>query len=821
VSSSLWQRPARVVQGEAVARPSLTVSVAQVAVLIRERALVILAFAALVLGTVLAVGYGSQLVFVARAQLFLGEVHDAADADAADRQNEDGVSGEIEILASATLVERALSAAGLNASVGPSQGAPPRYSEWLAAGRDYAALPRPENELAVAEASVPGSQRESFVVEFIDGARYRVLRAAGKPRSAAQSQAADAESGAATPASVGEPLAEGVLGTPLESAAVSWTLLPGPVRGPRPGARYEVAVTPSVIAALEVTERLRVSAPRASGSPHYGRIVTLEFTAGSPFRAQRFLTALIDAYLLYRHERKVGKLLAREAYLEGESRSVEESLVRVEERLASERASRRTLYLGDEEGSPLLVERDRYRSAESRSLLEVARLLVYNEGFRGPAPPLATFMDSESGDASLAALSAALAEAERDLTDARQAFTEEAREVQEQKVRVADRTRAIARYVGARLERAQERQTELTGLVARSERKLDTLEDSKHSLTELLRDRDAYAETYARLLQQKGEAALVIAKAVSKDRIVDAPRAVAEPASPNFKEALSSGLFGLLAGVLWVLFRRLTAGTVQAESDARRFLGDVPVLGRVPSRRRRLRRRAAFADLAEEARVSGYSAFEEAFRLFALSLFGPGEARREVVYVTSPGPGEGKTSCASGLALALARHGRRVLLVDPSAPRATEGRAEPGAIGLEDVLAGRVALRAARLAVDAGPGELHLLSPGSLPDGSQPAPAEAFAHFIGVARARYDVVLVDVAGHLPTNAMARIQSADRVLLVIGLRHTRRRMLDELLASLPRQSTTALVVDMRPRRAARGRMAPVVALSKGGPLAQRA
>jgi Mrp family chromosome partitioning ATPase len=432
-------------------------------------------------------------------------------------------------------------------------------------------------------------------------------------------------------------------------------------------------------------------------------------------------------------------------------------------------------------------------------------------------------MDSESDDNSLAALSAALGEAERGLTDARQAFTEDAREVREQKVRVADRTRAIARYVGARLQRAQERQTELGALVARSERKLDTLEDSKHSLTELLRDRDAYAETYARLLQQKGEAALVIAKAVSKDRIVDAPRAVAEPASPNFKEALSSGLFGLLAGVLWVLFRRLTAGTVQAESDARRFLGDVPVLGRVPSRRRRPRRRAAFSDLVEEARVSGYSAFEEAFRLFALSLFGSAEARREVVYVTSPGPGEGKTSCASGLALALARHGRRVLLVDPSAPRTPEGRAEPGAMGLEDVLAGRVALRSARVAIDAGPGpgELHLLSPGTLPGGAQPAPAEAFSHFIDVARARYDVVLVDVPGHVPTNAMARVNSADRVLLVVGLRHTRRRMLDELLGSLPRQRTTALVVDMRQRRAAPERAAPVVVLGKGGPLAQRA
>jgi uncharacterized protein involved in exopolysaccharide biosynthesis/Mrp family chromosome partitioning ATPase len=808
-----------VVRGECVARPSLTVSVAQLAVLIRDRGLIIVGLAALMLGAVLAVGYGSELVFVARGQLFLGEVLDASDTDAAPGRGEDGVSSEIEMLASATLVERAIAASGLNTSVGPKQGAPPRYSEWLAAGRDFAVLPRPENELSVVRASVPGAQRESFVVELLDESRYRVFRAAGASAPLAGVSPAGVGS-AALPASVGEPLAEGVLGQPLEATAVSWTLQPGPVRGPRPGARYEVGVTPAVIAALEVTERLRVSAPRVSGSPHYGRIVTLEFTAGSPFRAERFLTALLDEYLQHRQERKVAKLLAREAYLEGESRSVEQALAGVEEQLAAERSARRSLYLGDEEGSPLLVERDRYRSAEARSMLEVARLLIYSEGFSGPAPPLETYLGGGSDDSALESLSAALAEAERDLTEARQAFTADASEVQEQEARVAERKRGIAHYVGARLTRARQRQTELTAQVARSERKLDTLEQSKQSLVELVRDREAYAETYARLLEQKGEAALVIAKAVSKDRIVDAPRTLAEPASPNFGEAWSSGLFGLLVGVLWVLFRRLTAGTVQAESDARRFLGDVPVLGRVPSRRRRPRR-AQLSDLLEDARVSGYSAFEEAFRLFALSLFGPGEKRPEVVYVTSPGPAEGKTSCASGLALALARCGRRVLVVDPSTPHAPEGPVEPGTLGLEDVLAGRVTLRAARVIVDAGPGELHLLSPGVLNPGAQPAPAEAFSRFLEVVRARYDVVLVDVAGHLPTNAMARIYSADRVLLVVGLRHTRRRGLDELLGSLPRSRTTALVVDMRPARAVSKRPAHVVALGKEGAFAQRA
>ena len=759
-----------------MSRSALTISVAQAAALIRERARMVLGVALIIFALVLTVGYGKGLVFVARGQLFLGEVLDAAAEDAGGR-DADGVSGEIEILRSATLVERAIGASGMNVSFGPFDGRAPRYSDWLRAGRDFGALRIPQNELTIIEATPAGTERVVYVVEFADAVHYRVL-------------------------SAGVELGQGELGRPLQLDVLSWTLLAGPERGPSPGARYEVAVLPSASAVLDVSERLRVTAPRVSGSPHYGRIVTLEFTAGSPDSAARFLGALLDAYLQYRQQSKVGKLVARELYLEGESRSVEEALQGVEAQLAAVRGSQVALWPGDED-SPLLVDRDRYRAAEARSMLEVSRLEVYSQGFSGPAPPLASHLDSEAGDTQLAQLSAALAEAERDLTDARQEFADDSSEVREQLARVADRTRQIGRYVDGRLTRAKERQSLIAQLTLQNDQRLDALERTKGALAELTRDQETYEETYTRLLKQKSEASLVIAKAVSKDRVIDPPRAVLTPASPNFREALSSGLFGLFVGVLWVLFRRLTAGAIQAEPDARRFLGDVPVLGAVPFHHRRQKRRAVFADVLEPAKFSGHSPYEEAFRLFGMSLCGgPREAQQQVAFVTSPGPLDGKTSCSLALGLAVARRGRRVLIIDAGPPRVVAARAEGAPQGLSDVLAGRVNLRGARVNVPTSAGELHVLSAGETTSEEPAAHADQLRGFLEIARARYDLVLVDVPGHVPTNALALVGLADCVLVVLRLRHTRHRALQDLLVSLPVSRAVALVIDERLGRRSR-------------------
>jgi uncharacterized protein involved in exopolysaccharide biosynthesis/Mrp family chromosome partitioning ATPase len=781
-----------------VSRPSLTVSVAQVALLIRERAGTVLGVAAIVLGAVLAVGYGSDLVFAATGQLFLGEVLDAASEESSNSHDADGVSGEIEILGSATLVERAIVASGLNAQVGPVQLQPPRYSEWLAAGRDFAAMPRQENELTVVQATLTGEQPERFVVEFTDAAHYRV--------------------------SVGnEVLGEGDLERSAELGRVTWLLLPGPSRRPHAGARYEVNVVPAGSVVLDVCDRLRLSAPRASGSPHPGRIVTLEFTESSPYRAERFVSALLDAYLQHRHDRKVGKLLAREAYLEGESRSIERALDSVEAQMALVRSSQRGLWPGDDDDdddgpdSPLLVERERYQSAEQRALLEVSRLEVYSQGFAGPTPPHASFMDGETDDTPLEDLSDALAQAERDLTDAQQRFADQAPEVRELELQVADRTRAISRYVETRLERARQRQGVIEQHVLANDQKLGALEQTKSELAVLARDQEAYADTYTDLLQQKGEASLVIARAVSKDRIIDPPRAGLEPASPNFKEALSSGLFGLLVGVLWVLFRRLTAGTVQAESDARRFLGSVHILGSVPFHERSSRRRVVFDDVVAQARVSGHSGYEEAFRLYGLSLFdAPTEPEQQVVFVTSPGTLDGKTSVALALGLALSRRGRRVLVVDGGAPQPSDPHGGAAVSGLEDVLMERTHLRGARVRVSAGSGELHYLPAGGTSADGPSSHADQLRSFLQIARARYDTVLVDVPGHVPSNMMALSGLCDRVLVIVRLRHTRRHAIDELLGSLPLSRTIALVVDDRLGRT-RAWALPSLRLSKERPL----
>jgi hypothetical protein len=71
---------------------------------------------------------------------------------------------------------------------------------------------------------------------------------------------------------------------------------------------------------------------------------------------------------------------------------------------------------------------------------------------------------------------------------------------------------------------------------------------------------------------------------------------------------------------------------------------------------------------------------------------------------------------------------------------------------------------------------------------------------------------------VPSNMMALSGLCDRVLVIVRLRHTRRRALDDLLESLPLGRTVALVVDDRRGRSARAWGLSPLSVSKERPVA---
>jgi capsular exopolysaccharide synthesis family protein len=132
-------------------------------------------------------------------------------------------------------------------------------------------------------------------------------------------------------------------------------------------------------------------------------------------------------------------------------------------------------------------------------------------------------------------------------------------------------------------------------------------------------------------------------------------------------------------------------------------------------------------------------AVREAFRTLAASLvYFNVERPLSTVLVVSPTRGDGKTTVATYLAIALARDGQNVALVDCDLRHpqvAVRLGVEPRA-GLSEVLASQVTLSEALAEVDVGDGRLRVLAAGTPP----PNPTRL------LSSARMDSVLLELSG---------------------------------------------------------------------------
>jgi receptor protein-tyrosine kinase len=232
------------------------------------------------------------------------------------------------------------------------------------------------------------------------------------------------------------------------------------------------------------------------------------------------------------------------------------------------------------------------------------------------------------------------------------------------------------------------------------------------------------------------------------------------PISPNvpFNLALGAAL-GLLVGVAGAFVRNARDTTARSGERLRELTG-APVLSEIP-----LDRDARLHPLTLGAPPD--SAHVEAFRRLRTNLQFLDRPHR-VMVVTSAVSGEGSTTTACNLALALADAGYRVLLIDLNLRRPSVRRYMelPPGPGVADVLAGRASMQQAlrRWIV----GGLDVLPAGPVPPNSSellasPA-ADAMLDDVGK---HYSFVILDVPALLPVaDAAAVAARADGAVLVV-------------------------------------------------------
>jgi capsular exopolysaccharide synthesis family protein len=182
---------------------------------------------------------------------------------------------------------------------------------------------------------------------------------------------------------------------------------------------------------------------------------------------------------------------------------------------------------------------------------------------------------------------------------------------------------------------------------------------------------DTNRTIYAQMLQKVKGYSVTAAMQPSNLRVVDPAEPPLYPSRPNKPLVAILSSFGFFSvGLMWVLARASANSHITEPGETQRYLHS-PELGVIPAATRQTRMGDAGAlphrqQLETIAWHSGPSMLAESFRAASASLLLPkhGGARPQVLVISSVSPGEGKTTVASNMAIALAGAGGRVLLID-------------------------------------------------------------------------------------------------------------------------------------------------------------
>jgi capsular exopolysaccharide synthesis family protein len=281
------------------------------------------------------------------------------------------------------------------------------------------------------------------------------------------------------------------------------------------------------------------------------------------------------------------------------------------------------------------------------------------------------------------------------------------------------------------------------------------------------------------------------------------------PTSPNTRLTIGIGLvIGLILAVAYAAIRHTFDRRIRTLEGVERETG-LAVIGTIPVDKRftdddRLVSMDGATDYSNQA--DDDVAVAEALREVRTNLqFMDVDNPPRVIVVTSPLPGDGKSTTIANLAIALAAGGQKVVLVDADLRRPTVSKTfnlVDGA-GLTDVLAGRSSISDV-LQPWGTSGRLAILAAGKTP----PNPSELLGsermHKLLAELAEHAIVLIDAPPLIPvTDAAVLTHNTDGALIVASMGKTTYEGLNKALQNLKRANARPLgiILNRVPRRGA--------------------
>lgn len=283
----------------------------------------------------------------------------------------------------------------------------------------------------------------------------------------------------------------------------------------------------------------------------------------------------------------------------------------------------------------------------------------------------------------------------------------------------------------------------------------------------------------------------------------DSARLPTAPSSPNTRlNLMLGGLIGIALGIGYAVIRHLLDQRVRDPRAIEQQTG-VSVIGTLPEAK----------ELAQERKVLTFAGHEDSSSPIA-------EATRELrtnlrfvdidnpprsIVVTSPLPGDGKSTVAANLAVSLAAAGENVVLIDADLrrPMVATMFGLPEGAGLTDVLTGRAEIIDVAQTTSAAP-NLVIIGAGRIP----PNPSEVLGsermRDLVTGLSRDAIVIIDTPPLLPvTDAAVLARSADGAVVVVSAGRTTYDVMQRALDNLGKAKARALgvVLNKVPRKGA--------------------
>lgn len=284
------------------------------------------------------------------------------------------------------------------------------------------------------------------------------------------------------------------------------------------------------------------------------------------------------------------------------------------------------------------------------------------------------------------------------------------------------------------------------------EHKIGQLPNTQQQLLKLTRDVTVSNQTYTNLLNQAQQLDIARAGTVGNVRIIDhAAVNLAKPWWPRPIWVVPGGtLIGFLVALAIIFTRQLLSRGVEDPVAIERL--GLPVYVSIPmsDTQRKSGLRLSRSHTSSHQHLLALKApadmATEALRSLRTSLhFARLETKNNVLMISSPSPGAGKSFIASNLAVVMAQAGQRVLLIDAdmrkgSLHKMIGGRAEHG---LSELISGQLETPQAIRPVN-GVNQLFFIARGKVP----PNPSELlmhanFAALLEKVKSRYDLIIID------------------------------------------------------------------------------